>query len=88
MRNGVYSRGILQVIIEGPEESSAEAQARLVECMQRPFIKDRAKLHQLITQAQAGEPPVAAEWDECYHCGMQLELTVDSKVAPTWYEAK
>lgn len=74
--------------MEGPEESSAEAQARLVECMKKPFIKDRATLHELMSKVQAGEPPVSEEWDACYHCGMRLELTVDSNVANTWYEAK
>lgn len=76
------------MIMEGPEESRDEAQARLVECMSNPFIKDRAQLHHLMRRARAGEPSVAAEWDECYHGGMRLQLTVDSNVASTWYEAK
>lgn len=74
--------------MEGPAETGEEAQARLVECMQQPFIRDRAALHRLILKHQAGEAPVAAEWDACYHCGMLLDLTVDSNVASTWYEAK
>lgn len=74
--------------MEGPEESSDKAQARLVECMSKPFIKDRARLHQLMQQSRPDQPAVAAEWDACYHGGMRLQLTVDSNVASTWYEAK
>jgi hypothetical protein len=74
--------------MEGPEESAVEAQARLVKCMQEPFVKDRAALHALIKRRQQGGPLDVAAWDACYHCGMLLELSVDADTAKTWYDAK
>ncbi|XP_075255294.1 uncharacterized protein LOC142347980 [Convolutriloba macropyga] len=50
-----------EVMLEGPEEHKDEAQALVVECMEKPFD---------------GENP------------LRVQLLVDSKVAPTWYEAK
>ena len=109
--------------MEGPEEHSEAAQARLVKCMAQPFVRDRSALHQLKTQVYGntsssnGNNTAASlmsgkegsntaqgsgdaslvkalsvqaleAWDACYHCGMRLDLTVDSNVADTWYDAK
>jgi hypothetical protein len=103
----VHARRTVQVIMEGPEASSAEAQARLVKCMSQPFVRDRAALHRLKQRhAPSGHAnravgdcggggggaqlsaPELEQWDACYHCGMRLDLTVDSNVADTWYDAK
>ena len=78
----------MQVIMEGPEETAEQARARLVECMRNPFIKDRARLHTLMKAQQAGKQSGAEEWDACYHCGMLLDLSVDSSTACTWFDAK
>lgn len=82
----------VQVIMEGAQEHAAEAQARLVRCMQEPFVRDRAQLHRLMKERAAWREPLSEEqiaaWDACYHCGMRLALTVDSDVADTWYDAK
>ena len=77
--------------MEGPEESKDDAQQRLVKCMQQPFIKDRHALNSMMTTLggrTALSQEELAQWDACYHCGMRLELTVDSDVATTWYDAK
>ena len=77
--------------MEGPEETKATAQQRLVKCMMEPFMKDRPQLHHLMgtlgSRTALSEAELAA-WDGCYHCGMRLPLTVDSDVATTWYDAK
>ena len=52
-----------EVILEGPNETAALAQAVVVECMRSPF-------------GDAGGDP------------LRVELLVDSKYAPTWYDAK
>lgn len=78
-----------QIIIEGPQEYTAEAQARLVRCMQQPFVRDRDTLRRLKPPAS---PPASheaqAEWDACYHCGLRLPLSVDAGTADNWYDAK
>jgi hypothetical protein len=82
---------VMQVIMEGPEPSHVEAQARLTTCMQEPFVKDRAVLHHFMNAFRPLHRLTDEQlesWDSCYHCGMRLNLTVDSKVAKTWYDAK
>jgi hypothetical protein len=78
--------------MEGPEESHEVAQKRLVLCMQAPFVRDRTSLYRLMVEREKWVGPVTeaqlAEWDACYHCGLRLLLTVDSKIADTWYDAK
>jgi hypothetical protein len=74
--------------MEGPEETAEQARERLVECMRKPFIKDRARLHNLLKGQQEGRQYAAEQWDACYHCGMLLELSVDSNTASTWFDAK
>jgi hypothetical protein len=79
----------VQVIMEGPHESAKAAQARLVECMQQPFVKNRMLLQQLMAQPVPGmDTPELAHWDACYHCGLRLPLSVDADTADTWYDAK
>lgn len=81
----------VQVIMEGPEEVSAEAQARLVTCMQKPFVRDREALQGLMRAGFSKRELSAedlAQWDSCFHCGMRLDLTVDSNIADNWYDAK
>jgi hypothetical protein len=84
--------GCWQVIMEGPEDKHETAQKRLVLCMQEPFVRDRANLHRLMMEKKKWEGKITdeqmAEWDKCYHCGMRLPLTVDCKVANTWFDAK
>jgi hypothetical protein len=79
----------LQVIIEGPQESAKQAQDRLVECMQQPFVKDRQQLQDLMQGSLPGlGSQELARWDACYHCGLRLPLSVDADTADTWYDAK
>lgn len=79
---------VVQVIMEGPEESAEQARERLVQCMSKPFVKERARLHTLIKGQQAGKQSAAEKWDACYHSGMLLDLSVDSNTAFTWFDAK
>ena len=53
-----------EVILEGPEDSAAEAQEIVIDCMKSPF------------------------GDRCSERPLRVELSVDSKFAKTWYEAK
>lgn len=74
--------------MEGPEESAEKARERLVECMRNPFVKDRARLHTLLKGQWEGRQYSVDDWNACYHCGMLLELSVDSSTASTWFDAK
>ena len=81
-----------QVIIEGPEESKEEAQARLVKCMEEPFVRDRKLLYEMSqirkTNNSFDWEKDGAKWDSIYHNPLLVSLTVDADSAKTWYEAK
>lgn len=74
--------------MEGPKEHSAIAEARLCKCMQEPFVRDRALLYDLLRRHRAGETVTDTDFDGAYCNALGVELTVDSDVADTWYDAK
>lgn len=74
--------------MEGPSEHSEYAEARLCKCMREPFVRDRALLYQLLKRQRAGEAISDEDFDSAYHNALHVELTVDSDVANTWYDAK
>jgi DNA polymerase I-like protein with 3'-5' exonuclease and polymerase domains len=63
-----------EVILEGPKESSARAQELVVQLMQNPFL------------CLVGDGALRAELAQGQP--LLVELSVDSNVADTWYEAK